>query len=101
MEDIEKHTLYAIFLDKVTDVTTTQDTINRHINYLKQLHSTDRLVLCGPFADYPSGLVVVRTKSKDDAISIAKNDPFVTDGVRSYQVRTWIQATPENNFLGT
>ena len=95
-----EHTRYAIILDKVPNKETSRETIQRHIEHLRKLEQEGRLVLCGPFTDHASGMVVVKAKNKDEAIAIAKADPFVAEGVRTQEVRTWLLACADNNYLG-
>lgn len=91
---------YVIMLNKNSNKELKQETILRHIAHLKNLHSDGKLILCGPFTDYPSGMVIVRAQSKEEAIKIAESDPFVVEGARTYEVRTWLLANEENNYLG-
>jgi uncharacterized protein len=91
---------YVIMLDKVPGFEISQETIRRHIDHLKELHRRSHLVLCGPFTDFPSGMVIVRAPSKDEAVKIAESDPFVIEGARTFSVRTWLLADEDNNYLG-
>jgi uncharacterized protein YciI len=91
---------FAIMLSKVSGRDTGIDTIARHIEYLRKLDDDSKLVLAGPFEDFPGGMVVVRAESPDAARTIAQSDPFVVEGVRTFEVRTWILATRENGYLG-
>lgn len=59
-----------------------------------------KLVLCGPFTDHAGGMIILRVKDKSEARAIAAKDPFVRDGVRSFEVRTWEIGNAENNYLG-
>jgi uncharacterized protein YciI len=34
------------------------DIINQHIDHLRRLDVSGKLMLCGPFTDYPGGMVV-------------------------------------------
>lgn len=90
---------FVIFLDNVPDKSLSREVIDAHVAYLRELDSQKRLVLAGPFTDYPSGMVVIRAVDKADAVRIAELDPFVKKGVRSYSIRTWLLATEQNNYL--
>ncbi|MBK9294793.1 MAG: hypothetical protein IPM57_10195 [Oligoflexia bacterium] len=92
--------LYVILLNKIQNKKTTQEVIKQHIKHLKKLDQEGRLVLCGPFTDDPSGMVVIKAADKFEANTIAQSDPFVIEGVRSYKIRTWQIANAENNYLG-
>lgn len=93
-------TRFAIVLDKVPNKETSKEVIQRHVEHLRKLDQQGKLVMCGPFADFPSGMVVVKAADKAEAEAIAKADPFVIEEVRTYAVRTWLLACAENNYLG-
>lgn len=100
MSKDSEYTRYVILLDKVPNKETSPETIQKHIEHLRKLDQQGKLVLCGPFTDYPSGIVIVKAKDKAEAVAIAKSDPFVVDGVRAFDIRTWLLACSENNYLG-
>jgi uncharacterized protein YciI len=99
MNDIN-HTRFVIFLNKAGDAPLSPETIRRHIEHLRALDQEGRLELCGPFTDHPSGMVVVKAKDKAEAEDIAKSDPFVREGARTFEVRTWLLARADNGYLG-
>lgn len=75
------------------------DLIKRHVEYLKELNRQGKLVLCGPFTDYPGGMVVIYAKDLIEATNIAKSDPFIMSGCKSYEIRTLELANESNNYL--
>ncbi|MCB9072980.1 MAG: hypothetical protein H6623_05100 [Bdellovibrionaceae bacterium] len=91
--------LFAIFLNKIPERELSQEGIHKHVEYLKLLDQRQQLVLCGPFSDHPSGLVVILAENKEEAELVAQQDPFVSGGYRSYEVRTWLLANQNNNYL--
>jgi len=62
--------------------------VERHRTHLKKLDEAGKLVLCGPFTDFPGGMVVMRASSHTEAQSIAESDPFVAEGYETYCLRT-------------
>lgn len=78
----------------------TEALIRAHVEHLKKLDAERRLVLCGPFKDHPGGMVVVKAASKEEARAVAEADPFVKEGVETYELRTWELSCAENNHLG-
>ncbi|MGZ3687479.1 MAG: YciI family protein [Bdellovibrionota bacterium] len=96
--DTDSFTRFVIVLHKVKDAS--KETIQRHIEHLAKLDQSGALILCGPFTDHPSGMVIVKAKSKDKATEIAQSDPFVREGVRTFEMRTWLIACRENGYLG-
>jgi uncharacterized protein YciI len=77
----------------------TEQIVKLHVDHLKQLKEQDQLVLCGPFIDYPGGMVVIRARDIVEATEIAQKDPFIQSGYKSFEIRTIQQANEENNYL--
>lgn len=75
------------------------DIVSRHVEFLKDLHRQKKLVLCGPFQDYPGGMVIIHAKDKEEAVAIAESDPLLSSGCKTYELRTFQPANEENNYL--
>ena len=73
--------------------------IKEHVEHLKELKKQEKLVLCGPFTDYPGGMVVFLAENLLEATNIAKSDPFIASGYKSFEIRTLELANEENNYL--
>ena len=73
--------------------------IRRHVDHLRELDAKGALVLCGPFSDYPGGMVVVRVESPEGAKAIAEAAPFISSGCKTYELRCLEVANAENNYL--
>ena len=73
--------------------------VKEHVEHLKELKRQEKLVLCGPFSDFPGGMVVIQAKDMAEAIEIAKADPFIASGCKSFEIRTLEEAREENNYL--
>lgn len=76
-----------------------QTVILDHVEFLKWLKLENRLILCGPFSDYPGGIVVFHALDKDDAKNIVEMDPYIKYGYKSYELHTIELANEENNYL--
>lgn len=76
-----------------------QTVILDHVEFLKWLKLENRLILCGPFSDYPGGIVVFHALDKDDAKNIVEKDPYIKYGYKSYELHTIELANEENNYL--
>ncbi len=76
-----------------------EEIVKSHVEHLKELKSQSRLVLCGPFSDYPGGMVVFLAEDLAEATKIAEADPFIASGYKSFEIRTLEQANEENNYL--
>lgn len=73
--------------------------VRAHVEHLRALERQGRLVLCGPFSDYPGGMVVFTAESPEDAKAIAEADPFISSGRKTFTLRTLERANGENNYL--
>ncbi|HET6784469.1 MAG TPA: YciI family protein [Erysipelotrichaceae bacterium] len=76
-----------------------QTVILDHVEFLKWLKLENRLILCGPFSDYPGGIVVFHALDKDEAKNIVEKDPYIKYGYKSYELHTIELANEENNYL--
>ncbi|MCK8058225.1 MULTISPECIES: YciI family protein [unclassified Fusibacter] len=90
---------YVILLED-TEKQLNRDVIARHVSHLKGFDSEGMLIICGPFEDYRGGMIILNCNSLEEAHMLAKKDPFVSEGYRSYSVRTLEVADKSNNFLG-
>ena len=77
----------------------TEQLVKDHVEYLKALDVDGKLVLCGPFSDYPGGMVVFQADSFDQVILVAESDPFIASGHKTYELRTLEVANKDNNYL--
>ncbi len=94
-----KFTVYAYLMTHSDRSKFTPALIEAHVAHLKKLDGDGRLVLCGPFLDYKGGMVVVRASSADEARRLAEQDPFISSGFETYELRTLQMACRENNYL--
>lgn len=88
--------VFVYFLENKRDLN--KAIIYDHVAYLRMLDESGKLLLSGPFMDYPGGMVVIETENIEQAIAIAEKDPFVSQGYRSYEIRTLDRATKENHY---
>jgi len=76
-----------------------KELIKRHVEHLKELKNQGKLVFCGPFTDYPGGMVIFLAEDMEEAMNIAKSDPFIASGCKSFEIRTIEPANEDNNYL--
>jgi uncharacterized protein YciI len=68
--------------------------VDEHVEWLLGLESAGVVVLSGPLLDGPgarpgSGMTVLRAADADAARAIADQDPFVTAGLRTFDLFRW------------
>lgn len=76
-----------------------EELIKSHVEHLKELKRQGKLILCGPFKDYPGGIVIFMAEDLEEATKIAKADPFISSGFKSFEIRTLEPANDDNNYL--
>jgi len=91
---------YVILLNEVANKTTTREVVRAHVQYLKTLDKKGQLVMCGPFTNYAGGMVIIKAGTLDEAKQTAENDPFVSEGFRTYEIRICELSCEENNHMG-
>ena len=97
MQNNSKYIRYVILIYRQIDYSF--NVIKKHVEHLKRLNKSDHLVLCGPFTNYDGGIVIIKTKSIEEAKIIAESDPFITEGFSTYELRTLELADNENQYL--
>ncbi len=93
---MENGLLYLILLENKQPLNI--GVIQGHVAHLRALDEEGRLVACGPFTDYPGGMVLIKADSIEAAHSIAQRDPFIKEGYRNYSIRTVDWANKDNNY---
>jgi uncharacterized protein YciI len=68
--------------------------VDDHLRWLLELEVSGVLVMSGPLLEGPrvkpgSGITVLRADSEDQARTIASADPFVRQGLRTFEVFRW------------
>ncbi|MBX7196820.1 MAG: DJ-1/PfpI family protein [Sandaracinaceae bacterium] len=96
---VEPLAYFAIALRRA-DAPMTRALVEAHVAYLRELDRAGALVIAGPFAGEPEGLVVVRADDLAAAEVIAARDPFVVGGARLATVRRWEISCEGNAHMG-
>ncbi len=89
--------MYVYLMENVKPLN--KELVERHVEHLKELKAQGRLVLCGPFTDYPGGMVIFSAQNLEEAIKLAQADPFISSGCKTYTIRTLEIADEDNNYL--
>lgn len=69
-------------------------TLPAHLEYMIGLEKAGVLFASGPFSDSDGksrghGMTILRTATMDEARKVAEADPFVINGLRTFEVREW------------
>lgn len=86
--------LYAVFSKGNTTPAQLGAVLPDHLEYMIGLEKQGVLFASGPLDTAPGapvgdGLTVLRAESADEARRIATADPFVVNGIRTFEVREW------------
>lgn len=93
---MKKELLFIMLMENKNSLTI--DVVQRHVEHLRMLDNMGKLFACGPFIDYHGGMVILKADSMEEAHNIAKSDPFIQEGYKSYEIRTMEWAKKENNY---
>jgi len=63
-----------------------------HLEYMIAIERDGKMLASGPldFGKGSDGMTVLRVDSEAEARAIAGNDPFVTNGIRTFTIREWL-----------
>ncbi|WP_067728993.1 YciI family protein [Oceanobacillus damuensis] len=64
-----------------------------HLDYLENLGKEGRVFAKGRFADGTGGMVIYIAENYDEVEAIVKNDPYVVQGARGYEIYEWVMTT--------
>ena len=72
----------------------TEAALDAHLEWMLGLEGAGYVVASGPLTSGPgvapgSGLTVLRAASAEEAAALAADDPFVTKGLRGFEVFGW------------
>ncbi|OYD73805.1 YciI family protein [Paraburkholderia hospita] len=86
--------LFAILSSDVEDPQVLEPHLNDHLDYMIGLEKRGLLFGSGPFKNSRGhltggGLTIVRAPTFEDARRLAEQDPFVKNGLRTFDVRSW------------
>jgi len=76
------------------------DLLISNIEYLKWLKLKEHLIICGPFQDNTSAVLILKTNSYESIEKIIKQDPFIINNYYGqYSIKEFIEANDENDWL--
>ncbi len=88
-------TFYLAFLEPTEKAGDRGAVRAEHFAYVKSLEAAGKLMLAGPFLDETSGnpngygLFILRVENRADAEAIMKDEPFTSQGFRTYRLVQW------------
>ncbi len=73
MKDVEKNTKFR----------------QQHVDFLTEKEKEGKIFARGRFTDGEGGLVIYMAESTEEALQLAKSDPYVVSGARDLEVHEW------------
>ena len=89
---------YLIFLHSIPERSLSPQVVDQHAAHLAELDDSGKLVMAGPLVERAGGLIVLRTGSVAEAMSIAEEDPLVRGAYQTYELGTWLMSNRENGY---
>lgn len=89
-----RRTFYAVLSQPSAAPGKLKALLPAHLEYMIALEKRGVLFASGPLSDGPgppsgAGLTILRAASAAEAREIAEADPFVSNGLRTYQLKEW------------
>lgn len=81
--------LYVAFFTNVPAAEFPAPVIRAQRAYRRKLVRLGHLVLAGPWADQSGGLAILRAESEAAVRVLIEADPFVANGLQTYNLRPW------------
>jgi uncharacterized protein YciI len=89
---------YLIFLHSIPERPLSPEVVALHAAHLAELDDSGELVMAGPLIERAGGLIVLRTATVAEAISIAEEDPLVRGAYQTYELGTWLMSNRQNGY---
>ncbi|TFJ94355.1 YciI family protein [Lentibacillus salicampi] len=83
---------YAVFLP-MKDEEKSKEFRPQHLAFLKQMKQKKKVFMNGRFTDGAGGLVIYAADSLDEAMSYLKEDPYIINGARDFEIHEWAMET--------
>jgi 3-hydroxyisobutyrate dehydrogenase len=85
---------FAVFL-KMSDPQKSQDYRPQHLDFLEKMRKEGHIFANGRFLDGAGGLVIYMAESEELVESYVKQDPYVIQHARDYEIHEWEMVTDE------
>ncbi len=92
-------TLFLMLMHEVRGKKMSTEIIEEHVEHLKQLDAEGRLVVCGPFLKRHGAVKILKATDMVEARLIAESDPFIREGIETYELLEFEDAHSGNGFL--
>ena len=73
--------------------------VEEHVEHIRKLDLDGNLVVCGPFLTRYGAVKVLRASSMEEARELAEADPFIREGVETYELLEFEHGHKGNNYL--
>jgi uncharacterized protein YciI len=87
--------MYIILLTYLVDLTEVDKHLNGHREHLKKYYDNGTFICSGPRNPRNGGVILCRALDEDVVTKIANEDPFITNGVASFELINF----QTNNYL--
>lgn len=61
----------------------------QHLAFLEKMRNAGHIRVNGKFADGSGGLVIYQMPSFEECEALVKQDPYIQEGAREYQINEW------------
>ncbi|CAM4234527.1 YciI family protein [Lacicoccus alkaliphilus] len=83
---------FAVFLP-MKDEEKSKAYREEHLKFLEGLREKDVIIMNGRFTDGAGGLVIYKGEHDEEVEKLVKQDPYVINGARGYEMHEWEMVT--------
>ncbi|MEH7384572.1 YciI family protein [Bacillus sp. JJ1521] len=80
---------YFAAISTMLDMNKNNQLRDAHLDYLNRLAKENKVFAKGKFSDGTGGLIIYKANSLEESNKMAKDDPFIIGGARSYEIHEW------------
>ncbi|WP_274655122.1 YciI family protein [Paenibacillus humicola] len=79
---------FAVFLP-IIDTEKSRIYRPQHLEFLENKRREGKIFANGRFTDGSGGLVIYKAESSDEVLELVRQDPYVAEGARGYEIHEW------------
>ena len=64
-----------------------------HLEFLARQREAGSVLMNGRFTDGAGGLIIYRAEDAESAVTLVKQDPYISLGARDYEIHEWDMET--------
>lgn len=90
--------MFIVSLTYKCDLSVVDKYLEKHVQYLKTEYSKGNFIASGRKVPRTGGIILAKTKNKEDLELIIKDDPFYKNNISEYQIIEFVPSMVAEGF---